>query len=278
MNLEIVKKILEENQDFVNLFKRNTVKEYFHTLTLSFIYSHKTYQNLVFYGGSCLKYCFALPRLSEDLDFVDLKKKIDLKSLSAGLKKFFKKEINIEPKIKIQKFRLYLKFPVLYELKLAKPPESDFLNIKIETFKEFNFCRNYKTEIKPLFKFDKSFLVKTFDLPTLMATKIRAVFYRKWEKTDKTTGKTLAKVKGRDFFDLMWYFEKGVKPNLNCIIGKGKIEKDELKKKLLEIVNNLDRKSINYDLEGLVKDKIFLKNLSKNIKEILIKEINEKLI
>ncbi len=255
MNLEEIEKILEEHKTASWLFKRNLLKEYLQILSLSFIYSQKEYQSLIFYGGSCLRHCFGLPRLSEDLDFIDLKKKIDLKKLAEELSLFFEKFL-VKPKIKIQKFRIYLKFPILYQLNLAKKPESEFVILKIEIFKEFDFCKNYKIEIVPVFKFNCSFLV------------------RKWEKKNKK-GKVLAKVKGRDYFDLMWYLEKGVKPNLKCL-GK-KMSLKELKEVLLKEVEKVDRKSLIYDLGGLIEDKNFIKDLAKNLKKILIKEIEEKL-
>lgn len=256
------------------LFKRNLLKEYLQVLVLDFIYSHPQYSRLVFYGGSCLSHCFGLPRLSEDLDFVDLKKKVKIEALSEDLRTYFKKETDLDVRTAVQKFRIYLKFPLLHELEIAGPGESDLLFLKIEVFKEFDFCKRYKTEITPFFKYNKSILIKTFDLSTLMATKIRAVLHRKWEKTDKE-GRTLAKVKGRDYFDLMWYLEKNVQPNINCI-EKIK-EKKELKEKLLEIVTKIDAKSIQFDLEALIEDSNFVKNLSGNLKQILSREIKNKL-
>lgn len=276
MNLESIKQILKENENAADVFKRNAIKEYFQILALSFVYSRKKYQSLIFYGGSCLKHCFDLPRLSEDLDFVDLTGKIDLSALSKDLKVFFKKEIGIEPASKLQNFRIYLKFPILRQIKLASESESDLLNIKVEVFKNFDFCGNYKIETIPVFKSGKSILIRTFDLPSLMSTKIRAVLSRKWEKTSKS-GKTLAKVKGRDYFDLMWYFERGVKPNLDCVEKGKKISSEELKKRLLKIMGLVDAKSIVYDLESLISDRFFVKNVSKNIKNILTKQINENL-
>jgi len=272
-----IKKILNERPKASLIFKRNIIKEYLQILILDFIYKHPKYSNLIFYGGSCLTHCFNLPRLSEDLDFVDLKKKINLTELNNDLKKFIKNELKLEVIAKAQKFRVYLKFPILKELKLASRSnrsESDFLLLKVEVFSGFNFCRNYKTEIKPLFKFNRSILAKTFDLSTLMATKIKAILFRKWEKIDKK-GKILAKVKGRDYFDLMWYLEKGISPNLGCL--KEFRNPEDLKVKLLKIVNKIDSQSIIFDLENLIEDKNFVINLGKNIKDILKRNINEKL-
>ncbi|MCD6528268.1 nucleotidyl transferase AbiEii/AbiGii toxin family protein, partial [bacterium] len=169
-------------------------------------------------------------------------------------------------------FRIYLKFPILWELNLARKNESNLLFLKIEVFSKFDFCKNYKIEIIPLFKFNRSILIRTFDLPTLMATKIRAVLYRKWEKTDKKR-ETLIKVKGRDYFDLMWYLEKKITPNLKCIESiRGQ---NELKEKLLKIIEEVDKKSIQLDLEALIEDRNFVKNVSKNLKGILKRKIEK---
>jgi predicted nucleotidyltransferase component of viral defense system len=268
----IFKNLIESTPSGNKIFQRNVLKEFLQIFILDFIYSQKKYQNLIFYGGSCLSHCFGLPRLSEDLDFIDLKGKIKNSELAKDLEKYFKKNTDLEIKTFLQKFRIYLKFPILKELGLAKEGESNLLFLKIEIFKDFVFCKKYKIEIIPLFKFNKSILVKTLDLSTLMATKLRAIFFRKWEKKNKK-GKILVKVKGRDYFDLMWYLEKGIKPNLSCL-GDSEINNlSELKIKLLEILEKVDPKSIRFDLEPLIADSNFVKNLSKNIKEILEREI-----
>jgi len=265
-----LKNLITKSASRNNIFKRNLLKEYLQVLVLDFIYSHPNYSQLVFYGGSCLSHCFGLARLSEDIDFVDLKKKIKISELAKDLENYFNKNSDLSLTTSFQKFRIYLKFPILWELNLAQKNESNLLFLKIEIFKGFDFCKNYKTEIIPLFKFNKSILVRTFDLPTLMATKIRAILYRKWEKTDKK-GKTLIRVKGRDYFDLMWYLEKGIKPNLRCL--EGIKDENELKEKLLKIVDKIDSKSIQLDLEPLIENKNFAKNLGRNIKEILKRKI-----
>ena len=270
--IELIKKSIEEKESLPLLFKRNLVKEHLQMLVLSFLYSKKEYRNLIFYGGSCLRHCFNLQRLSEDLDFVDIKDEVNLKNLAQDIENFFKKKAGIKITSKIQKFRILLKFPILYNLGLAKPPESNLLFLKVEIFKEFGFCKKYKIEILPLFKFGEAMLVRSFDLPTLMATKIRAIFYRKWEKTDRE-GKILAKVKGRDYYDLMWYLEKKIEPNLECI--ENVKSKKELKANLLVLIKRVDSKSIKFDLEGLIEDRNFIVDIGENIKGILITLINQ---
>jgi predicted nucleotidyltransferase component of viral defense system len=257
-------------------FKMNIAKEYLQIVVLSFIYSNPKYSKMFFYGGSCLAQCFGLNRLSEDLDFVDGDEDISIEELKEDLESYFTKNTDLEVRTSTQKFRVYLKFPLLRELGLSDniSSETDVLILKVEIFSDFDFCTRYKTEIRPIFKFNKSVLIKTFDLSTLMSTKIRAILNRKWEKKDKE-GNILIRVKGRDYFDLLWYLERGIVPNLDCIEDVGSME--ELKSKLLDIISNIDNQSIKLDLEAFINDEIFINNISVNIKDILARSIKEKL-
>jgi len=269
-----LKDLLSKSASRNQIFKMNLLKEKLQIVVLDFIYSNPKYSELVFYGGSCLSHCFGLNRLSEDLDFVDLKRSAKIPGLAKDLEGYFRKNTDLELTTTVQKFRIYLKFPILRELKLAGKDESDLLFLKVEVYSEFDFCSKFKTEIIPLFKHNRSILVRTFDLPTLMATKIRAVFHRRWEKTDKS-GKTLAAVKGRDYFDLMWYLSKDIKPNLDCI--ENIKSKDELKRELLKSIEKIDTRSIQLDMEQLVDSDTLARDLGKTIKGILIREIQAKL-
>ncbi len=272
---DLLRNIIKEHSTSSNLYKRNLLKEYLQIYVLDFIYSSEKYKNLVFYGGSCLSQCYDLPRLSEDLDFVDIDNKINMDKLAFDLEKYFKNKTDLELQVKQQKFRIYLKFPILSELGLASSrSETDLLYLKVEIFKAFNFCDDYKLEVKPLFKSGKSLFVKTFDLGTLMSTKVRAVLNRKWEKSDKK-GNVLINVKGRDYFDLMWYLERGVKPNFSCI-DKTKNAK-EIKEELLQLIEKVDTRSIKLDLENFIEDKTYLKNLEVNIRDIVKRGV-EKII
>lgn len=261
-----------ESDDVV--YKRNLLKDYIQIVILSFIYSHPKYGQMVFYGGSCLRHCFDLPRLSEDLDFVDLKKDIKLTDIARDLESYFKKNTDLDVKIKVQPSRIQIKFSILKELGLASSSESDMLYLKLEVFKYFDFCSGYKINTVPIFKFNRSMIIKTFDLPTMMATKIGAVMNRRWNKIGKG-GELLAKVKGRDYFDLVWYLSKNIKPNLKCLMDKE--NSVDLKAKLLAVIAKVDKKSIEYDLGPLMEDNDFVKGLAKNIKDILTREVRGKL-
>ncbi|MDD5750805.1 MAG: nucleotidyl transferase AbiEii/AbiGii toxin family protein [Candidatus Pacebacteria bacterium] len=269
-----LKKIVDEAVGMSSTYKRNLLKDYIQVVILKFIYSHPRYSQLVFYGGSCLRHCFDLPRLSEDLDFVDLKKDIHLADLASDIESYFNKNTDLPAKIRIQPSRVQIKFDILKELGLAGPSESDTLYLKLEVFRSFDFCLGYEVNNTPIFKFNRSMIIKTFDLPTMMSTKIGAVMNRQWQKIAKG-GEPLAKVKGRDYFDLVWYLNKAVKPNLNCLMDKENAA--GLKEKLLAVIAKVDSKSIEYDLGPLMEDSNFVQSLAKNVKEILTREIKEKL-
>jgi len=266
--------IINETPSRNNLFKRNLLKEYLQVVVLDFIYSHPVYSRLLFYGGSALAHCFDLQRLSEDLDFIDETKKINVARLANDLEDYFRRRTDLKATTTVQKFRIYVKFPILHDLGITKREETDILFLKVEIYSEIDFCKKYSTDIRPVFKFNRSILIKTLDPSTLMATKIRAILYRKWEKTDKQ-GKTTVKVKGRDYFDLLWYLRKGIQPDLSCIEGFENMK--DLKEELLSMIARVDSRSIRLDLEALIIDPGFVKNISKNMKTILEREISEKL-
>src|SRR3989344_8101098 len=265
-----LKRILADTPTSKILFRRNILKEYLQVVVLDYIFSHPVYSQLVFYGGSCLAQCYGLPRLSEDLDFVDIGGTISTEELARDLARYFKERTDLTASVTTQKFRVLLKFPILKELGLSGAGDSDFLLLKIEVFRDDGLLRECPVQALPLFKMNRSIIVKAFDLPTLMATKIRAVLHRKWEKIDKD-GKTIAVVKGRDYFDLMWYLSKGVRPNIACI--KEAPDTATLKQLLLVAVQKADPKSIKLDLEALIADDRYVANVSTNLRQILKTEI-----
>jgi hypothetical protein len=147
------------------------VKEYLQIVVLDFIYSHPVYSQLLFYGGSALAHCFDLQRLSEDLDFIDETKKIKVPKLAEDLENYFAKRTDLDVKATVQKFRIYLKFPILRDLGISTREETDVLFLKVEVYSEFDFCERYTTDIRPIFKFNRSVLIKTLDPATLMGDK-----------------------------------------------------------------------------------------------------------
>jgi predicted nucleotidyltransferase component of viral defense system len=229
---EIVGK--ETQKGFSNAYIRNAIKEYLQVYILNFIYTSDKYkQVLIFTGGTCLKHCYDLNRLSEDIDF-DQISLIDTNGLKNDLLDYFKKNYlysDLQVSVKQKGRQLLLKFPVLKALELASESESDLLYVKLDI--SINNSKNFqtKTTFKNLYGFN--YIMLHYDLPTLMAGKISAIFERQrfWGKNNQET------IKGRDYFDLLWYLDQQIIPNIKRI---NDLIKEDLT--LSQIVNRLNKK------------------------------------
>lgn len=263
--IEELKSILSSKRNLPVLFRRNVAKDFFQIHALSFVYSSDCSRKLIFYGGSSLKHCHDLPRFSEDLDFVDPEGRTDLEALASGIAGHFARKSHCQVEFKLQKFRITVKLPLLKMLGLSSPGESDLLLLKLELFPDSGVLCNRPVEILPVFKHGQAILVKTFCLPTLMATKIKAVLHRKWEKKNDR-GLNLS-VKGRDYYDLMWYLTKKITPDFDSLRDEG--SPHEIKTALLKLIDRVDTASIRLDIEALIEDQGFISGFAENIRLIL---------
>lgn len=188
--------------------KRILLKEVLQSYVLDFTYNHPRYRRLNFYGGTCLHVVYALNRLSEDLDF-DNSAGIDLASLTDDLIGLFRKSLGYASvEIKTQKsengiLRLTIKLPVLNELGLS-PYRNEALHLKMEVshHKQTAILRN-----TPVFYLGRSFVPSHFSLETMMAGKMIACLERNFQR-----GRDGAFIKGRDYYDLLWFMQKGIQP------------------------------------------------------------------
>lgn len=249
----------------------NYLKEYIQYLVLSFIYNHKSFKKLVFKGDSCLRICYRLPRLSEDLDF-DFDKKLFSDDLLPQLDEYLGNEIRAKYfsrlKTKVQSdIRLYLKFPLLYSLGLAQKPESDKLYVKVET--EAEIAPFAKLELTPVSKFGFNFIANHYDLPSLMSGKIHAVLRRLWFKGREPE----VDIKGRDFYDLFWFFQNKVSPNWKMLNKTAGIKNEKQLKSLLKrkIETAVTSQKLSYDLGNFIADRIFVEDFCRNYFRIIKK-------
>ncbi len=215
--------IIEEMKSLINkpgvqnkssLYIRSLLKEFLQIYVLNHIYLNPKYNKVfVFTGGTCLRHCFGLNRLSEDLDF-DLRVPIDVAELKNSLETYFKTEFmyeSLSASMSQGGKQLLLKFPVLKGLGLATQSESDLLYVKIDLSPMASEKYGENTTLKNINNFN--YLVTHYDLPSLMAGKIVTILTRQ-----RFLGKANIKViKGRDYFDLLWFLEKNVFPNLDRV-------------------------------------------------------------
>lgn len=270
---EILKTMTSEKklQGLNNAVIKNFLKEYIQYLLLSLIYNQRKMKKMVFKGGSCLRVCFNLPRLSEDLDF-DYEEKALGKKVLEQLEQYLGNEIRskffdaIETKIQ-SSIRLYLKFPILKQLELTSESESDKLYVKIETSGGLSPYATFS--LTPISKFGYNFVVPHYDLPSLMSGKINALLYRVWFKGKKSE----IDIKGRDFYDLYWYFDNKVEPNWKMLKALTKIKNEKELKLILKerIKKTLTPQKLAYDLKNFIADQIFVDEFSKSYLSIIDK-------
>lgn len=216
--ISLLQNILDEaNPNLPIETKRILLKETLQVYVLDYLYNHSIYSRLRFYGGTCLHVVYNLNRLSEDID-LDNSLFVDLSSLSHDLKDWFTSHFGYaDLEIKFQSSpskisRYTLKLPVLYSLGLSSHP-SEALHIKIEISHHPQIATTQKT---PLFRHGKSFVAYHFSLETMMANKILACLERRFERGRNRTG-----IKGRDYYDLWWFMQQGVKPLEEKLLKEG---------------------------------------------------------
>lgn len=188
--------------------KRILLKEVLQAYVLDYLYNHPKYRRLNFYGGTCLHVVYELNRLSEDLDF-DNSTGVDLASLADDLTGLFRKSLQYAPaEIKSQRgendiLRVTIKLPVMNELGLS-PYRNEALHLKVEVSRHKQIAVIQNT---PIFYLGRSFVPSHFSLETMMAGKMIACLERNFQR-----GREGAFIKGRDYYDLLWFMQKGVRP------------------------------------------------------------------
>jgi len=217
-----------------------------------------------------LRLLYGLRRFSEDLDFSLIKKqgyKFDdfLKKIISELEEYgFSIEIKKGIKEPVQSVMVKFK-DVLYILGLSTQKEPK-LSIRIEI--DSNPPRGWNTELS-LVSNHFVFTILHFDIPSLYATKIHACFFRKY-------------IKGRDFYDLIWYLGKNVMPNfefLNNAIEQTEKKRLDLNAKnfndfLKENLTGVDFARVRKDVERFIEDKSEIKLLNR---DIILKVLNKNL-
>ena len=257
--------------------RENAIKEIVQEIALSGLSQAGFFDNVAFYGGTCLRIFYDLNRFSEDLDFALVKKNPDfeLNKYFPALEKTFNSfglDIRIESKEKETEIKsAFLKGNTLLLMFSFFPntnDASDFISnqkIKIKFEVDTDNPVGGTTEVK--YKMLPSpYEVKVFDESTLFAGKIHAIICRTYKNH----------VKGRDYYDYLFYVGKGSKINLQYLENKLKNtggiidEKDALtlemvKKLLAEKFSSVDYESAKEDVIRFIKDDESLKIWKKEL-------------
>ena len=256
--------------------KKNAIKEIVQEVVLCGLSRGGFFKDAAFYGGTALRIFYGLDRFSEDLDFslvsqnpeFDLTKYfsyIENETKSLGLNfSVSEKEKSIDSNVKSAFLKGNTKEHILtfYE-------ESNDTNIinKDETIKiKFEVDVNPSTGATFETKFGllpSPYQVRLYDMPSLFAGKIHACLCRNWK----------SRVKGRDFYDYVFFLAMGAKVNLvnlkaklvqsNYIAEDYDLTIENLKQLLNERFSNMDFAQAKEDVLPFVKDKLKLDLWSK---------------
>ena len=274
----ILKRKLEDLATYDGLdaeTRRNALKEELQYYVLNFIYHHPEYNNWIMYGGSALRIIHGLDRMSVDLDFEvshavtekfleKLKKEVDQHFANTyGTNADFLT-------IKTTKERgLLLKFTVGEELSFGHSSKQIHIKIDLNHF----VAPKTVTERRPINRDQLSFVIITYNMSALMASKIAAIFLR----GTRGIGDAIYEEKGRDIYDLLWYMNKKVVPDFDYLTAKDIDVKDPraLFDKLTIQVNKVSDKNLEQDLEPLFMDKNYIRNWLKNWRESYLRLLDE---
>lgn len=231
------------------------LREVMQEIALAGLYRSGFFDKAAFYGGTCLRIFYQLPRYSEDLDFsllcIDEAFRLEpyfqaiideFAALGIGVaisRKAKSQETAIESaflKNTTQVFDISLSGPQLIKIKL-----------EVDTQPPLGFATEEKLLLEPY-----SFYVKCFRLPDLFAGKMHALLFRQWKH----------RVKGRDWFDFEWYVRKRVPLSLahfnQRALQSGSIvspvDAEGFRQLLLQKIQTVDLDNAKLDVERFVVD------------------------
>jgi len=209
-----------------------------------------------FYGGTCLRIFYGLPRFSEDLDFSLLKtdREFSLRPYLKVLRDEFAAfgfEVEVVEKEKTATSDIASAFlkksSSIYDLEVSGKKT---LKIKIEV--DIDPPLGFSTEPKLLIQ-PYSFYVSCFSLPDLFAGKMHALLFRNWKN----------RANGRDWFDFEWYIRQGTPLNLRHLLERARQSghwqgEDMTPRQFMELlrarIQSLDVDSVRLEVSRFVRE------------------------
>lgn len=254
--------------------RRNALKEVLQLYVLNFIYHHPLYNNWVMYGGSALRIIHGLDRMSVDLDFEVPNPVTEnfMKLLREDIERHFADTYSASTDfldIKITSTRgLTLKFHV-ESLKLGHASNQVHVKIDLNHFS----APKVVTERRPITQGQLSFVILTYNMSALMASKIAAIFLR----GTRGIGKDVYAEKGRDIYDMLWYMERKVTPDFDYLMAKGIDVRDPrtLFDRLTLKMNDVSEHNLKQDLFPLFMNHAFIVSWIGNWRESYLRLVEQ---
>ncbi len=245
----------------------NALREIFQEIALCGLWRGKFFEKAAFYGGTALRVLYGLPRFSEDMDFSLLAPDpgFDLTPYCAMMGKelrawgFSTRVVKKEKSAQSAVESAFLKANTAEQLLLIEAGEEiagaihrgQNLRIKVEV--DTDPPPGFTTEAKFLL-LPVPFSVRVYDLPSLFAGKMHALLCRGWK----------TRVKGRDWYDLIWYVSRGTQLDLAHLEarmrqsghyeGSAPLDEGTYRRLLAERVDRLDVARARADVERFLVD------------------------
>jgi predicted nucleotidyltransferase component of viral defense system len=190
----------------------NALREILQEIALCGLWRSKFFERAAFYGGTALRLLYGLDRFSEDLDFSLLAPDdgFDLSPYCSAVEEElsswgFPASVAVKRKtsrsavesafLKANTRELLLTIDAGSEVAAAIHGRRQLrIKIEIDTDPPPGFATETSFLLQPI-----PFSVKAYDPPSLFAGKMHAILCRGWR----------SRVKGRDWYDLVWYVARG---------------------------------------------------------------------
>jgi len=210
MSIQLIEERLLTYQPKTVLEQENALKEIAQEIALMALSRTDFFHVAAFQGGACLRILYGLARFSEDLDFTlenpdkNFAWEKYLKNMceefnTYGYNLELEDRANLEKSVKIA----FLKANSIGGMLVLKDAKTNKLKLKIKLEIDTNPPTGSNYELKYL-DFPLPYSVKTQDKPSLFAGKCHALLCRSY-------------VKGRDWYDFLWYISQLVPINFTLL-------------------------------------------------------------
>ncbi|MCX5635316.1 MAG: nucleotidyl transferase AbiEii/AbiGii toxin family protein [Planctomycetota bacterium] len=208
MSIKLIQERLYSYNCKSELEEEHAIREITQEVALAALSRTDFFKHGVFQGGTCLRIFYGLNRFSEDLDFIlkepnrKFKLQPHLQSLSEEIEAYgYNVDITDRSKTDIAVRKAFIKddsIGKVLQLNHAGK-KGTFRKIRIKLEVDTNPPSGSETEIKYLdFPFISSVTVQ--NKPSLFSGKVHALLCREY-------------IKGRDWYDFLWYTSQGIKIN-----------------------------------------------------------------
>ncbi len=244
----------------------HALREIMQEIALLGLWRSKFFEKAAFYGGTALRILYELDRFSEDLDFSLLSPMpgFDIDRYSSALEKelrAFGFDVSVEKKNKVIASSVqsaFLKANTFNELLIISTDESIVqavprgqvlkIRLEVDTDPPPGFFTESRYLLQPI-----PFAVRIYTLPGLFAGKMHAVLCRKWKN----------RVKGRDWYDLVWYAANHPELHLAHLEQRMRqsghwpnslaMDESAFRKLLCDRIDSLDVDQARHEVEPFVK-------------------------